>query len=195
MKLCLSCVVAFGLWFSLSSAHAQQGQVKAESGGIAIGGSVTDSTINIGLPQEKVDALVRDRTRPLEELTAQQRENITLLKEKLDLNERQVRRALDIIGEANVPPERLAAKLVEVAEHYKVLLTGSAAQPGDSPNVIDLKGEAQKAIDAGDLDKADALLARVETEQRLALDRSAGAGYFEKQLPKARALVARLSKK
>jgi hypothetical protein len=185
MKLCLSCVVAFGLWFSLSSAHAQQGQVKAESGGIAIGGSVTDSTINIGLPQEKVDALVRDRTRPLEEL----------LKEKLDLNERQVRRALDIIGEANVPPERLAAKLVEVAEHYKVLLTGSAAQPGDSPNVIDLKGEAQKAIDAGDLGKADALLARVETEQRLALDRSAGAGYFEKQLPKARALVARLSKK
>src|SRR5262249_27114915 len=38
---------------------------------------------------------------------------------------------------------------------------------------VALKGEAQKAIDAGELDQADALLARVETEQRLALDRLA----------------------
>ena len=90
---------------------------------------------------------VLDDVGPLEELTVQQRENITLLKEKLDLNERQVRRALDIIGEANVAPELLAAKLVEVAERYKVLLAGSAPLPGDSPNVIALKGEAQKVLD------------------------------------------------
>ena len=37
-------------------------------------------------PQAKVDELVRDAKRPLEELTAQQRDNIALLKEKLDLN-------------------------------------------------------------------------------------------------------------
>ena len=104
MKPCLSCVVAFGLWLSVSSAHAQQGQVKADSGGIAIGGSVTGSTINIGLSQEKVDALVRDAKRPLEELTAQQRENITLLKEKLDLNERQVRCALVLSGRPTFRP-------------------------------------------------------------------------------------------
>src|SRR5262245_30288777 len=125
MRLCLSCVAAFGLWLAVSGAHAQQGQVKADSGGIAIGGSVSHSTINIGayrertsplvaiggsvshstinigLSQEKVEELVRDSKRPLEELTAQQRENIALLKEKLDLSEGQVRRALDIIGEAN----------------------------------------------------------------------------------------------
>jgi outer membrane PBP1 activator LpoA protein len=45
-----------------------------------------------------VDELVRDAKRPLEELTSQQRENIALLKEKLDLNERQVRAALGILG-------------------------------------------------------------------------------------------------
>ena len=72
----------------------------------------------IGIPQEKVDELVRDAKRPLEELTSQQRENVALLKEKLDLNERQVRAALGILGENDIPPERLAAKLVQIAERF-----------------------------------------------------------------------------
>jgi hypothetical protein len=65
-----------------------------------------------------VDELVRDAKRPLEGLTSQQRENIALLKEKLDLNERQVRAALGILGENDIPPERLAAKLVQIAERF-----------------------------------------------------------------------------
>ena len=172
MRPWLTCVVAFGVWLSVSSPHAQaqQGQAIAGAGGIAIGGSVSYSNVYIGVPPEKVDELIREGKRPLEELTAQQRENIDLLKEKLNLNERQVRRALEILGEANVPPERLTDKLVEIAERYKALQTSSAAQPGDSTNVIALKAEAQKAIQDGDLDKADALFARVETEQ---LDSSA----------------------
>src|SRR5262245_52576865 len=48
----------------------------ADTGSIAIGGSVTGCTVIIGIPQEKVDELVRDAKRPLEELTPQQRENI-----------------------------------------------------------------------------------------------------------------------
>ena len=128
--------------------------------------TVSYSTFNItGLSQEKVDELVREGTRPLEEMTAQQRQTIDLLQKNLDLNERQVRHALEILGEANVPPERLTDKLVEIAERYKALQTSSAAQLGDSANVIGLKAEAQKAIQDGDLDKADALFARVETEQ------------------------------
>src|SRR5262249_16539994 len=57
---------------------------------VASRGSVTGSTVIIGIPQEKADELVRDAKRPLEELTTQQRENIVLLKDKLDLNEYQV---------------------------------------------------------------------------------------------------------
>ena len=105
-------------------------------GGIAIGGNVTGSTVIIGIPQEKVDELVRDAKRPLEELTAQQRENIALLKEKLDLNERQVRAALGILGENDIPPERLAAKLVEIAERFKDLQATASAQPGDNPKIV-----------------------------------------------------------
>ena len=96
MKRHLSFVAALGMCFfaSIAAAYAQ---VRADTGGIAIGGSVTGSTVIIGIPQGKVDELVRDAKRPLEELTIQQRENIVLLKEKLDLNERQVRAALGIV--------------------------------------------------------------------------------------------------
>src|SRR5262249_25526768 len=139
-----------------------------ESGGVAIGGNVSGSTINIGVPLEKIEALLQERTRPFEELTATQKETIGLLREKLDLNSRQIRAALEILGEKDVPPERIAAKLVEVAEGYKTLQAKTLAQPGDDPKIAALKAEAQKAIDAGELRKADALLGDVKAEQRRA---------------------------
>src|SRR5215831_12441736 len=172
MKRHLSFVAALGMCFfaPIAAAYAQ---VSADTGSIAIGGSVTSSTVIIGIPQGKVDELVRDAKRPLEELTTQQRENIVLLKEKLDLNERQVRAALGILGENDIPPERLAAKLVEIAERFRALQATALAQPGDSPAIVSLKAEAQKAVEAGELASADALLADVEAEQRRALDRLA----------------------
>jgi tetratricopeptide (TPR) repeat protein len=172
MKRHLSFVAALGMCFfaSFNAAHAQ---VRADSGSIAIGGSVTGSTVIIGIPQEKVDELVRDAKRPLEELTTQQRDNIALLKDKLDLNERQVRAALGILGENDIPPERLAAKLVEIAERFKELQATASAQPGDDPKIAALKTKAQQAIEAGQLGEADVLLADVESEQRRSLDRLA----------------------
>ena len=169
----LSIIAALGMCFfaPMTTTHAQH--VRADTGGIAIGGSVTSSTVIIGVPQEKVDELVRDAKRPLEELTTQQRENIALLKEKLDLNERQVRAALSILDENDIPPERLAAKLVEIAGRFKELQATTSAQLGDDPKIAALKIDARKAIEAGELAKADALLADVETEQRRALDRLA----------------------
>src|SRR5438034_1546188 len=170
--LCLV-AAALGMYVFALNTTAHDQQVKAETGGIAIGRDVIQSTVVIGIAQEKVDELVRDAKRPLEELTTQQRENIVLLKEKLDLNERQVRAALGILGENDIPPERLAAKLVEIAERFKVVQATASAQPGDDPKITALKTDAQKAIEAGELAKADALLAEVETEQRGALDRVA----------------------
>ena len=164
---------ALGMYFFTlnTTAHAQQ--IKAETGGVAIGRDVIQSTVVIGIPQEKVDELVRDAKRPLEELTTQQRENIALLKEKLDLNERQVRASLAILGENDIPPERLAAKLVEIAERFKVLQETASVQSGDDPKIVALKTDAQGAIKVGELAKADAIFADIETEQRRALDRLA----------------------
>src|SRR5262245_13924733 len=172
MKQHLSFAAALGI-FLFASITAAYAQVSADTGSIAIGGSVTGSTVIIGIPQEKVDELVRDAKRPLEELTTQQKENIGLLKEKLDLNERQVRAALGILGENDISPERLAAKLVEIAERFKELQATASAQPGDSPTIVSLKAEAQKAVEAGELAKASKLLTDVVAEQTRSLDRLA----------------------
>ena len=68
-------------------------------------------------------------------------------------------------------PERLAAKLLEIAERFKELQQTAIAKPGDDPKIAALKVDVQKAIEAGDLGKADALLADVEVEQRQARER------------------------
>ncbi len=140
---------------------------------MAIGGNVTNSTINVvcGVPPEKLEELVRSRTKDLSDLSESQRETNALLKEKLDLTQSQVKSALEILGEANVPPERLAAKLVEIAGKFKDLQTAAAAQPGDDAKITALKAEAQKAIQDGELDKAKEILAKVEKIQDEALER------------------------
>ena len=78
---------------------------------------------------------------------------------------------MSAIGEANVPPESQAAKLLEFAERFKALQATTLPQLGDNPAIASLKLEAQKAIDVGELEKADTLLAKVEAEQRSAIDR------------------------
>ena len=145
--------------------------MRAESGSISIGGSVSNSTI--GVPYEKLEEAVRSRTKDLSDLSESQTETIALLKEKLDLNQRQVQAALATVGEANVPPERLASKLVEIAEKFKELQTAAAAQPGDDARIAALKAQAQTAIADGRLGEADDLLAAIEKIQSEALDRLA----------------------
>src|SRR5262249_1492246 len=168
MKRHLSFIATFGICF-FASIPAAYAQVRADTGGIAIGGSVTGSTINIGVPPEQLAALVRQAA----DFSETQKKVIAKLEGELDLNQRQIRAALGILGENDIPPERLAAKLVEIAERFKALQETASAQPGDDPNIVTLKGGAQKAIEAEAWAKADALLADVETEQRRALDRLA----------------------
>jgi hypothetical protein len=145
--------------------------VHAEEGSVAIGGSVSNSTI--GVPCDKLEEAVHSRTKDLKDLSDAEKETIALLKEKLDLNQRQVRGALEILGEADVPPERLAAKLVGIAKKFKELKTAAAAQPGDDAKITALKAEAQKAIQDGQRAKADEILAAIEKIQTWELDRLA----------------------
>jgi tetratricopeptide (TPR) repeat protein len=161
------------LMLSVWPCHAQPSSVRADSFGIAIGGSVTNATIIAGIPQDKVDDLIRERTRPFEELTSAQRETINLLRQTLDLNQRQIYAALEILGEATIPPEKIAAKLVELAERLKQLRDIAAASPGDDPETTSFKHQAEQAISNGDLSLADSLLAKVEERQRRTVDKLA----------------------
>jgi hypothetical protein len=146
-------------------ACAQVKDVKADGGSVAIGGNVSNSTVNIGTPPEVLAALVRQSA----DLSEAQKKIISDLEGKLDVNQRQIHAALDILGERNVAPEQLAAKLVEIAERFKALQATASALPGDTPKVIVLKAEAQEAIDVGELAKADTLLAEVDAQQSQAL--------------------------
>ena len=63
-----------------------------------------------GITPDQFAALIRDHTNHSET----QKKLIVRLETDLELNHRQIRAALNILGEANVPPERLAEKLVEI---------------------------------------------------------------------------------
>ncbi len=94
-----------------------------------------NSTINIGIPPEELTAL----NKLYGDLSETQKKLIAELEQKLALNQRQVQAALTILGEANIPPEHLGSKLVEVAERFKDLRATASPQTGDDPKIAALK--------------------------------------------------------
>src|SRR5262249_18623434 len=84
--------------------------------------SVTGSTINIGVPPEQLAALVRQAA----DFSEAQKKVIAKLEGELDLNQRQIRAALGILGENDIRSERLAAKLVEIVQSASRNGIGSA---------------------------------------------------------------------
>ena len=95
--------------------------IDAREGSVGIGGNVTYSTITVGVPAEKIEELIRSRTKDLADLAELRRETIAQLKENFSLTQGQVSHALKTLGGANIPPEQLAAKLEEIAEKFKDL--------------------------------------------------------------------------
>src|SRR5215475_5344172 len=166
-------LLACGIWMLATTPPAHAQSVNAATGGMAVGGNVTHSKINSynGVSPEQLAALVRQSG----DLSDAQKKLIVRLEADLDLNQRQIRAALDILGEKDVPPERLAAKLLEIAERFKALQTIAADQAGDDPRITALKAEAKNAVESGELERADSLLAEVATEQARALTEQARA--------------------
>jgi hypothetical protein len=162
-------IVIGGLWTVATLVLDQKRDTKTPTQSTTI---AADSGISINAPIN-IEEAVRSRTKALEDLSQSEKETFALLKEKFDLNQRQLNSALETMGEANVPPERLAAKLGEIAEKYKDLQTVAAAQPGANAQITALKAETQKAIQDGQLGKADEILAAIEKIQTEALDRLA----------------------
>jgi tetratricopeptide (TPR) repeat protein len=157
---------SLGACFFSSNPTARAQQVKADQGAVAVRGNVIGSTISIGIPPEQLAALVKQTT----DLSEAQKKLITNLEGQLDLNQRQVRAALEILGEVDCPPEQLASKLFEFARRFKDLQAEVAARPENDPKVAALRADVQNAIDGGDLAGADVLLAKIETEQKQSRD-------------------------
>src|SRR5512132_594555 len=147
-----------------------QGTVAAP-GGVAAGRDIRESKINIGILPDQLPKIIDAATSDWKRLTDEQRKLITDLEGKLGVSAGALQAFFRTLGEADVPPERQEGKLVEIAESYKQLVAQLTATPGDDPEVAKLKGEAKAALDAGQMERADDLLARVQAAQDAALER------------------------
>jgi tetratricopeptide (TPR) repeat protein len=123
-----------------------------------------------GIDPAQLEAIIEARTRDLRELTNAQREIITLLKHQLGVPEGALGAFLKSIGKAEVPPEHQLTRLFEIATEWRQLRAQLAPNPGDAPEIARLKEAARAALDAGQRQEADDLLAQVETALDAALD-------------------------
>src|SRR4051812_43153334 len=86
--LCLT--TALALLSGASVAAAQQHSVEAECGSVGIGGASIGNTVRIanvvcGIPPEQLEALIREKTRDLQDLSDTRRQLISSLQKELDL--------------------------------------------------------------------------------------------------------------
>src|SRR5260370_11861263 len=151
-----------------SDALAEQGPVRAESGGIAVGGNVACSiatsgrasnntvTCNFGLTPEQLkqatEAAVKGATGPLID-------RIVDISKTLGVTEDAAKTVLKIVGEdPNIPDDKLAEALSKVAGDYKRLQAQAAALNPENPTARALVEQAKPEIDAGRFDRARELL-------------------------------------
>jgi hypothetical protein len=79
---------------------------------------------------------------------------------------------LRIIGEQDVPLEKLPQKLAEVAEQYKSAMARLSALDPEDPITRDLVQRAQAAIQSGHLEEADQLVSQAEQAELAAAHRT-----------------------
>ena len=136
--------------------------VTAQPGSVAAGGNIEHNTINFGLTPEQVkeltEAAARGATGPLTT-------TIVDLSKRLGVTEDATKTLLRIVGEQDVPPERLSETLNRVANDYKRLQAQAAALNPDNPTARGLVERAQVAITAGHLAEAHQLLAQARQAQ------------------------------
>jgi tetratricopeptide (TPR) repeat protein len=80
------------------------------------------------------------------------------LAEKLGVTASAVSEFFRILGEQNVPQDKIAERLLQIANHFKDTQGELAALQPDDPREAELAGQAKQALDAGRLDDADKLL-------------------------------------
>lgn len=141
--------------------------------GVAAGGDIRDSTISVvnGISPEQAAEFVRlavsgrpgDNTELLRRLDAMVPADSRLRVEALA-------RFFAILGEAEVPPEQLTDRLVEIAGRYQELLAWFENTSSADPEVRRIKVEAREALDAGDFARAETLLNQAKARDLSAID-------------------------
>jgi tetratricopeptide (TPR) repeat protein len=93
-----------------------------------------------------------------------QKKEIKRLSAQLRLSENQMREALRILGATEVSSQDYGRKLIEVANGLKSLKPIKATN--ETPAIAMLQAEAERAIEATELVRADELLGQIDAEQK-----------------------------
>jgi tetratricopeptide (TPR) repeat protein len=162
--------------------------VIAESGSVAAGRDIIGS-VTIGLSPEQVkdltEAAARGATAPLTAV-------IIDLSKRLGVTQDATRTLLRIVGEQDVPLERLSETLDRVANDYKHLQAQVTALNPENATAQNLVGEAKSEIEAGHLDHAHELL-RQATQAQVAAAQQARQLREQGQLAEDRQMLGAAS--
>ena len=158
--LILAATVGAGLLYPVRA--ASDGPTAAE--GIAIGGSVSNSTINNTVNKQDpivlaaMTKIFADQMAATTEARAQAEARAAELAQKLGFTSSAVAEFFKILGEQNVPVEKIPERLIEIAIHFAQTRDELAALEPDDPHTAELAHSAKQALGAGRLAEADALL-------------------------------------
>jgi tetratricopeptide (TPR) repeat protein len=125
-------------------------------------------------------------------LTADDGEKLVLLRTSLRVTQGALERFFRVLGEDNVPPEKLAEKLEQKAQAQQQLIQQANALNPDDPAIKVLRDQALAAIDAGRYDEAKIRLARASEADLAAIRRLQGVA--EKRLLSAAEAKASLGR-
>ena len=127
--------------------------------------TLVGSTITIGLaPKEVRELILAD--------SGADSAVIVQLATDLEVTQGAVTTFLGVLGEKEVPLEQLPVKLAEIAERHKALLAQIDALRSESPDVHAIVEQAKTAVEHGDYDQAEHLLAEAEDAELHSADRS-----------------------
>jgi tetratricopeptide (TPR) repeat protein len=164
--------VAAPAWWARAASN-----VPTVTEGVGIAGSVSNSTINNTVNHENPATLamlaqaLNDKDAS-EERRREAEAKASELAEKLGFTSSAVAEFFKILGEQNVPDEKIPARLIEIATHFAQTRDELAALEPDDPHAAELTRSAKSALDAGRLTEADGLLEQAK-EVELAAFRQA----------------------
>jgi tetratricopeptide (TPR) repeat protein len=176
-----------------ATAQLLGGRIEAQGCAAAVGGDVAGSTVSVvcGMPPEQVQAMVAVFTQQLGAAGAARAEaeaQAVRLAAQLGVTREAMVSFFRILGEREVPLERMPTRLGEIAARYGELTRRLAALEPEDPSARGLVERAREAVAAGRYDEADALLVRAK-EAELAAARQAGELARQAQEAAARRLL------
>jgi tetratricopeptide (TPR) repeat protein len=146
--------------------------------GIAIEGSVSNSTINNTVNKQDPAVLAAmaktfaDQMAATTEAKAQAEARAAELAMKFGFTSAAVGEFFKILGEQNVPEEKVPARLIEIATHFAQTRDELAALEPDDPHAAAMARSAKKALRVGQLADADGLLHQAEEGELAALQQA-----------------------